>query len=68
MKIECEDCQTGEMIQRHRRSDGRVFYGCSEYPTCDATMSEDYHKRAGLLAVGEHPDDAWTDALNSWGD
>jgi ssDNA-binding Zn-finger/Zn-ribbon topoisomerase 1 len=32
----CEDCSI-PMIDRTRRSDGKKFYGCPNWPQCDNT-------------------------------
>jgi DNA topoisomerase-1 len=31
--MHCPDCATGEVVEKTTRR-GKVFYGCSEYPTC----------------------------------
>jgi DNA topoisomerase I len=34
--VKCPDCEDGEIVIRKTRK-GRVFYGCSNYPTCQFT-------------------------------
>ena len=34
----CPRCGVGDLVQR--RGKGRIFYGCSTYPTCDFTVSQ----------------------------
>jgi len=33
--VSCPTCQTGDVVRRRSRKGGRVFYGCSRYPSCD---------------------------------
>ncbi|MBI5413296.1 type I DNA topoisomerase [Candidatus Peregrinibacteria bacterium] len=30
----CQDCETGQLIERRTRKGGRVFYGCNKFPKC----------------------------------
>ncbi len=39
-ELKCPKCGA-KMVLRHRRSDGRAFYGCSAYPQCRSTMGAD---------------------------
>ncbi len=32
--VHCPKCQTGQILERKSKKQ-RIFYGCSEYPTCD---------------------------------
>ncbi|MQF69192.1 type I DNA topoisomerase [SAR202 cluster bacterium AD-804-J14_MRT_500m] len=34
---ECPNC-SGDIVERKSKSKGRVFYGCSNYPTCDFSV------------------------------
>lgn len=33
--VACPSCQQGDVVRRRSRKGGRVFYGCSRFPTCD---------------------------------
>ena len=33
--IHCPKCEKGELTKKNAKRGGKVFYGCSEYPTCD---------------------------------
>ena len=35
--VKCPKCKKGDIIQRKSRY-GKIFYGCSEYPTCDFAL------------------------------
>lgn len=39
----CPDCEEDEietpMVLRHRRSDGKPFWGCSKFPKCRGTRN-----------------------------
>lgn len=32
--VKCPKCGDGQMIERHARKSGKVFYGCNKYPKC----------------------------------
>ena len=32
--VKCPECKDGQMIERHARKTGKVFYGCSRFPKC----------------------------------
>lgn len=32
--VKCPKCKGGQMIERHARKTGKVFYGCNNYPKC----------------------------------
>ncbi len=32
--VKCPKCGKGQMIERHVRRSGKVFYGCNQYPKC----------------------------------
>lgn len=51
--FDCEECGS-PMVLRHRHRDGNPFYGCSAYPMCRFTMSQEH---AGAMAHGDH--DPW---------
>lgn len=40
----CPGCKNGELIERKNRKDGSKFYGCSNYPRCKKTLSEQGYK------------------------
>ncbi len=35
--VKCPKCQVGDIVERKSRF-GRLFYGCSTYPTCDQSL------------------------------
>jgi len=35
--IPCPACVEGQLVERRRRDDGKAFWGCSRYPSCDYT-------------------------------
>jgi DNA topoisomerase-1 len=37
--VNCPRCG-GDLVQRRGKKRGRVFYGCSNYPTCDFTVAQ----------------------------
>lgn len=40
----------GYMVERHNRTTGQMFFGCTNYPRCDYTMTEhDMYERLGLF-------------------
>jgi ssDNA-binding Zn-finger/Zn-ribbon topoisomerase 1 len=36
----CEQCNI-QMVERTRRSDGKMFYGCPNFPKCRETERDD---------------------------
>lgn len=36
----CDNCGV-QMVERTRRSDGRKFYGCPNWPNCDETAEHE---------------------------
>lgn len=38
--VYCPDCNTGIMVSRKSSKTGKVFFACSNYPTCKKTMTE----------------------------
>ena len=38
--ITCPRCKTGALVLRTNEADGNKFYGCSNYPYCDYTISD----------------------------
>lgn len=51
-QVICRECGQ-PMVARARKSDGHKFYGCSDYPRCNNTMSLD---EVASELVGEHGD------------
>ena len=37
--VKCPKCEDGHLVERRGRKKGRVFYGCSNYPTCDFAVN-----------------------------
>jgi len=48
----------GHFVERKNKRDGSIFYGCSNFPECYATMSNDRMNDIKTLAYGEEPFDA----------
>lgn len=44
--IRCPKCGKGWMKEKKNMKTGNVFYGCSEYPECRGTMTEEDFKKA----------------------
>lgn len=36
--VHCDGCQSGIMLRRARRSDGSIFFGCSNFPFCKESL------------------------------
>lgn len=36
--VKCPKCGKGQMIERHARKTGKVFYGCNQYPKCQNAL------------------------------
>ena len=36
----CPRCKTGVMVRRQRKSDGNIFWGCSNFPNCRMTCND----------------------------
>ncbi|MEW6747733.1 MAG: type I DNA topoisomerase [Planctomycetota bacterium] len=54
--IRCPTCKTGELVERHvsrGRARGKMFWGCSRYPSCDyATWTNPKAKEADVKTAG----------------
>ncbi|MGB1799780.1 MAG: UvrD-helicase domain-containing protein [Gammaproteobacteria bacterium] len=46
-EIECPECQSGYLVGRKNRTNGKVFYACNNYPYCDYTQN-------GCPKCGDH--------------
>jgi hypothetical protein len=47
---QCPECQD-DMVLRTRRSNGSSFYGCVNYPTCQATVdAQQFSTRRGAMS------------------
>ncbi|MCD6110023.1 type I DNA topoisomerase [bacterium] len=53
--IKCPKCKTGQLVERHTRRTGKIFYGCNKFPKCKfATWDKptgDKCKKCGGLMV-----------------
>ncbi len=54
--VKCPACGDGQMIERHARKTGKVFYGCNGYPKCknaiwDKPTGEICKKCKGLMVM-----------------
>ncbi len=36
--VKCPKCKGGQLIERHTRKGGKVFYGCNKYPKCKCAV------------------------------
>ena len=52
---ECPVCSDGLIVMRKRKSDGKPFFGCSNYPICEYTAAKCVVcGKAPIARVGEH--------------
>jgi DNA topoisomerase I len=53
--VKCPLCKEGQMIERHARKTGKVFYGCNRFPKCKNAVWDKptgkYCKKCGGLMV-----------------
>ena len=51
--VKCPTCKSGQLIERHTKKGGRVFWGCNKYPKCKfATWSKPIEiDKSGVLIV-----------------
>jgi DNA topoisomerase-1 len=51
--VKCPECKDGQLIERHARKTGKVFYGCNRFPKCKFAMWDkptgDVCKKCGSL-------------------
>jgi len=54
--IKCPECKDGQLIERHTRKGGKLFFGCNKYPKCkfatwDKPTGEVCKKCGGLMVM-----------------
>ncbi|MBA4336445.1 type I DNA topoisomerase [bacterium] len=52
--VKCPKCKDGQLVERHARRTGKVFYGCNKFPKCkfatwDKPTNEKCGKCGGLM-------------------
>lgn len=52
--VKCPQCKEGDLIERHARKSGKVFYGCNKFPKCkmaswDKPLPDSCPKCSGLM-------------------
>jgi DNA topoisomerase-1 len=53
--VKCPSCKVGQIIERHARKSGKIFYGCNRFPRCKFALWDkptgNICKRCGGLMV-----------------